>query len=75
MESLFFEIAGVRIALLLNVCPILITLFQTTFEFTPNAQIWPRSQNAQLGGQEGKIYIIVSDLGTQSGQGLDFISM
>jgi hypothetical protein len=46
----------------------------TTFEFTPNAQIWPRSQNAQLGGQEGKIYIIVSDLGTQSGQGLDFIN-
>jgi hypothetical protein len=46
----------------------------TTFEFTSNAQIWPRSQNAQLGGQEGKIYIIVSDLGNQSGQGLDFIN-
>lgn len=43
------------------------------YELTPNAQIWPRSQNAELGGEEGKIYGIVSDLGSPSGQGLDFI--
>ncbi|KAF8869591.1 acid protease [Gymnopilus junonius] len=46
----------------------------TTFEFTPNAQIWPRSQNAALGGEEGKIYLITADLGSNSGSGLDFIN-
>ena len=46
----------------------------TDFELSPNAQIWPRSLNSTLGGEEGKIYLIVTDLGSQSGQGLDFIS-
>lgn len=46
----------------------------TTFEFTANAQIWPRSLNPELGGDTGKIYLITSDLGSNSGQGLDFIS-
>ena len=46
----------------------------TTYELTANAQIWPRSQNSQLGGDEGKIYLIVADMGSPSGQGLDFIS-
>jgi hypothetical protein len=44
------------------------------YELTPNAQIWPRELNSQLGGTEGNIYLVVSDLGSQSGQGLDFIS-
>jgi len=46
----------------------------TTLEFTPNAQIWPRSQNAALGGEAGKIYLITADLGSNIGQGLDFIN-
>ncbi|KAH9936082.1 acid protease [Fomitopsis serialis] len=46
----------------------------TTFEFTANAQIWPRSLNSTLGGEAGKIYLITSDLGSNSGQGLDFIN-
>ncbi|KAF8953251.1 family A1 protease, partial [Flammula alnicola] len=46
----------------------------TTFEFTANAQIWPRALNSTLGGEAGKIYLIVSDLGSNSGQGLDFIN-
>ena len=46
----------------------------TTYELTANAQIWPRSQNSVLGGDEGKIYLIVADIGTPSGQGLDFIN-
>jgi len=46
----------------------------TTFELTPNAQIWPRSLNSQIGGEDGKIYLIASDLGSNSGQGLDFIN-
>ncbi|KAH7925602.1 acid protease [Leucogyrophana mollusca] len=46
----------------------------TTYEFTPNAQIWPRALNSVLGGQEGQIYLIASDLGSESGSGLDFIN-
>lgn len=46
----------------------------TTFEFTANAQIWPRSMNSALGGDSGSIYLIVSDLGSNSGSGLDFIN-
>ncbi|EGN98549.1 hypothetical protein SERLA73DRAFT_91976 [Serpula lacrymans var. lacrymans S7.3] len=45
-----------------------------TYEFTANAQIWPRSLNSTLGGEDGQIYLIVSSLGTPSGQGLDFIN-
>ncbi|EIW81194.1 acid protease [Coniophora puteana RWD-64-598 SS2] len=45
-----------------------------SYELTPNAQIWPRALNSTLGGNEGSIYLIVSDLGTNSGQGLDFIN-
>ncbi|KAI0755096.1 acid protease [Daedaleopsis nitida] len=44
------------------------------YELTPNAQIWPRALNATIGGEEGKIYLVVSDLGSESGQGLDFIN-
>ncbi|KAI0670888.1 acid protease [Trametes maxima] len=46
----------------------------TTFELTPNAQIWPRALNSTIGGEDGKIYLVASDLGSQSGQGLDFIN-
>ncbi|KAH0831880.1 acid protease [Lanmaoa asiatica] len=45
-----------------------------TYELTPNAQIWPRALNSVLGGQEGQIYLITSDLGSPSGSGLDFIN-
>ncbi|KIM47467.1 hypothetical protein M413DRAFT_439126 [Hebeloma cylindrosporum] len=46
----------------------------TTFELTANAQLWPRSLNTDIGGIAGRIYLIVNDLGTNSGQGLDFIN-
>ncbi|KAG1742328.1 acid protease [Suillus paluster] len=45
-----------------------------TYEFTPNAQIWPRALNSILGGNDGQIYLIVSDLGSSFGSGLDFIN-
>ncbi|KAI0819363.1 acid protease [Trametes gibbosa] len=45
----------------------------TTFEFTPNAQIWPRALNTAIGGQPDSVYLIVNDLGSNSGEGLDFI--
>jgi len=44
-----------------------------TYELTPNAQMWPRSRNSEIGGTSDGTYLIVNDLGTPSGQGLDFI--
>jgi len=44
------------------------------FELTANAQAWPRALNADIGGVAGDIYLIVNDLGTPSGEGLDFIN-
>jgi len=39
---------------------------------TPNAQIWPRSLNAAIGGYEGSIYLIVQNVGEKL-LGVDFI--
>ncbi|GJE93383.1 A1 family peptidase [Phanerochaete sordida] len=44
------------------------------FELTPNAQIWPRSLNTAIGGAANGIYLIVGDLESNSGEGLDFIN-
>ncbi|OSC99238.1 family A1 protease [Trametes coccinea BRFM310] len=44
-----------------------------TFEFTPNAQIWPRALNTVIGGTDDAIYLVINDIGTPSGEGLDFI--
>ncbi|KAF8473762.1 acid protease [Gautieria morchelliformis] len=46
----------------------------TTFELTANAQAWPRSLNSLIGGNVNSVYLIVADLGTPTGQGLDFIN-
>ncbi|OCH85904.1 acid protease [Obba rivulosa] len=46
----------------------------TTFEFTANAQIWPRSLNTAIGGNANTIYLIATDIGTDTGSGLDFIN-
>ncbi|GJE94601.1 aspartic protease [Phanerochaete sordida] len=46
----------------------------TTFELSPNAQIWPRALNPMLDGDADGIYSVVADIGTPSGQGLDFIN-
>ncbi|KAG2068190.1 aspartic proteinase [Suillus decipiens] len=46
-----------------------------TYTLTPNAQIWPRCLNTMIGGdQENAIYLIVHDIGTPFGSGLDFIN-
>ncbi|KAG2076962.1 acid protease [Suillus decipiens] len=45
-----------------------------TYSLTPNAQIWPRSLNSDIGGSSSAIYLIVNDIGTPSGQGFDFIN-
>ncbi|OBZ76836.1 Polyporopepsin [Grifola frondosa] len=45
-----------------------------TYELTPNAQLWPRALNTAFGGTEDGIYLIIGDLGSESGEGLDFIN-
>jgi hypothetical protein len=50
------------------------TIGEEKYELTPNAQIWPRSLNTAINGTTDGIYLIVSDIGTQSGSGLDVIN-
>ncbi|KAJ7878605.1 aspartic peptidase A1 [Mycena leptocephala] len=45
-----------------------------TYALTPNAQIWPRSLNTAIGGTASRIYLVVADWGSNSGEGLDFIN-
>ncbi|KAF8639298.1 hypothetical protein AX17_001609 [Amanita inopinata Kibby_2008] len=45
-----------------------------SYEFTANAQTWPRSLNTAIGGSANSIYLIVGDIGSNSGSGLDFIN-
>jgi cathepsin E len=45
-----------------------------TYEFTANAQLWPRALNTAIGGTADNIYLIVANLGTPTGEGFDFIN-
>jgi len=57
-----------------NLKTLVFTIGGTAFEFTLNAQIWPRSLNTFIGGSASSIYLVVNDIGTSSGSGLDFIN-
>ncbi|TDL25598.1 aspartic peptidase A1 [Rickenella mellea] len=57
-----------------NLQSLFFTIAGTTFEFTANAQAWPRSLNTLIGGTTSNVYLIVADLGTNSGSGFDFIN-
>lgn len=46
---------------------------QKNFSLTPNAQTWPRSLNANIGGTSNFYYGIVGTSGVATGQGLAFI--
>ncbi|KAJ3810531.1 family A1 protease [Lentinula aff. lateritia] len=48
------------------------TIGGTEFSLTPNAQIWPRSLNTDIGGRASSIYLVVADLGADEA-GFDFI--
>jgi hypothetical protein len=58
MQSLYFNIGN------------------STFELTPNAQVWPRALNTmlQVSGDANAIHLVVGNLGSNSGSGLDFIN-
>ncbi|KAG1814155.1 aspartic proteinase [Suillus variegatus] len=45
-----------------------------TYTLTPNAQLWPRALNTALGGSSNALYLVVTDIGTPSGEGFDFIN-
>jgi len=49
------------------------TIGSGTYTLTPNGQIWPRSLNAYIGGSSSYVYLVVNDVGSNSGSGLDFI--
>ncbi|EMD38755.1 hypothetical protein CERSUDRAFT_47733 [Gelatoporia subvermispora B] len=48
------------------------TVGNTTYEWTADAQIWPRSQNSLIGGTDDNVYITIASDGTPSGTGRDF---
>ncbi|KAF8899045.1 aspartic peptidase A1 [Infundibulicybe gibba] len=50
------------------------TINGVVYELTPNAQLWPRSLNAAIGGTADSIYLIVANIGTLTGEGLDFVN-
>ncbi|KII84032.1 hypothetical protein PLICRDRAFT_168090 [Plicaturopsis crispa FD-325 SS-3] len=46
----------------------------STLTMTPNAQTWPRALNTALGGDADSIYLVIADIGHNSGSGFDFIA-
>lgn len=77
LKSLYYTIGGVSRSVAnssLNNNLIAYSILKTTFEFTANAQIWPRSLNVDIGGTAGSIYLVVADIGSGAGSGLDFIN-
>jgi len=57
-----------------NMQSLFFNIGNSKFELTPNAQIWPRALNGMLGGNADAIYLVVGDIGSNSGSGLDFIN-
>ncbi|KAJ7267186.1 aspartic peptidase A1 [Mycena rebaudengoi] len=57
-----------------NLQSLFFTINGVTYEFTANAQLWPRALNTAIGGQANRIYLIVANLGTPSGEGFDFVN-
>jgi cathepsin E len=57
-----------------NLQSLFFTAGGATFQLTPNAQIWPRALNTDIGGLAGSIYLITANLGTPSGEGFDFVN-
>ena len=47
-------------------------LLQNTYSLTANAQIWPRTLNHFIEGSNNYIYLVIVDLGRNSGTGVDF---
>ncbi|KAI5120042.1 hypothetical protein M0805_000292 [Coniferiporia weirii] len=57
-----------------NLQSLFFNIGSTSYELTKNAQTWPRTLNTMIRGTADSIYLIVADLGTPTGEGLDFIN-
>jgi len=57
-----------------NLSSLYFQIGDVSYELTPNAQIWPRSLNTAIGGTADSIYLIIADIGSNSGSGQDFIN-
>ncbi|EKM51592.1 uncharacterized protein PHACADRAFT_212233 [Phanerochaete carnosa HHB-10118-sp] len=57
-----------------NLQSLIFTIGGKKFEMTANAQIWPRSQSAVIGGDTDSIYLVVSDLGSSTQPGFQFVN-
>ena len=57
-----------------NLLPLVFEIGGIPYVLTRNAQIWPRFLNTAIGGSSEAIYLIVSDIGSNSGSGLDFMN-
>ncbi|KAF7327735.1 Aspartic proteinase [Mycena kentingensis (nom. inval.)] len=57
-----------------NLKPLVLHIGGRAFTMTPDAQVFPRVLNTDLGGEPDALYLVVGDLGSSSGQGLDFIA-
>ncbi|THG94256.1 hypothetical protein EW026_g7181 [Hermanssonia centrifuga] len=57
-----------------NLQSLFFTINGVTVEFTANAQIWPRALNTAIGGDTDHVYLIIGDIGSDSGSGMDFIN-
>jgi len=53
--------------------PLDFTIGGVKYSLTANAQLWPRSLNTAIGGAAYNTYLVIADLGTKSGSGLDII--
>ncbi|KAI0653597.1 aspartic peptidase A1 [Cubamyces menziesii] len=56
-----------------NLQSLFFTINGVEFDFIPNAQIWPRSLNTLIGGSNEYVYLIIGNLGTISGSGMDVV--
>ncbi|KAG1789998.1 aspartic peptidase domain-containing protein [Suillus plorans] len=71
LENLSFGIGGVR-----HFCRLshpLLTICTGNVHSHP-CQIWPRILNTYIGGSSNAIYLVITDIGTPSGQGFDFVN-
>ncbi|KIP03305.1 hypothetical protein PHLGIDRAFT_245515 [Phlebiopsis gigantea 11061_1 CR5-6] len=57
-----------------NIKPLNFHIGDKTWTLNANAQIWPRSLNTALGGDDDHVYFVVGNLGERSGSGFDFIN-
>lgn len=54
--------------------PLDFTIGSNTWSLSANGQIWPRTLNTALGGDDDHVYLVIGDLGSESGEGFDFIN-